>query len=89
MFEGLLASWPKRLDLWNVLLDAEIKQGDQEQIRRLFERITSQNLKSKKAKFFFKRWLDYEEREGDAKSQERVRMLAAEYVRKVTEKGQS
>ena len=86
MFEGLLASWPKRFDLWNVLLDAEIKQGDQEQIRRLFERITSQNLKSKKAKFFFKRWLDYEDKEGDAKTQERVRMLAAEYVRKVTEK---
>lgn len=38
VFEGLLASFPKRADLWNVLLDLEIKVGDAEQVRRLFER---------------------------------------------------
>jgi len=52
----------------------------------LLERVTSQKLKSKKAKFFFKRWLEYEEKEGDAKSRERVKALAAEYVRTLTEK---
>lgn len=87
MFEGMLATWPKRWDLWNVLLDAEMKQGDREQVRRLFERVTSQKLKSKKAKFFFKRWLEYEEKEGDAKSRERVKALAAECVRRLAEKG--
>ncbi|KAI9757772.1 MAG: rRNA biogenesis protein rrp5, partial [Candelina submexicana] len=81
IFEGLLDTFPKRLDLWNVLLDLEIKQGDKEQVRRLFGRVTSSKLKSRKAKFFFKRWLDYEEKQGDKKSIENVKARAAEYVR--------
>lgn len=41
-------------------------------------------LKPKQAKAFFKRWLEYEQKEGDAKSQERVQMKAAEYVKVLT-----
>ncbi|KAF6222079.1 hypothetical protein HO133_001165 [Letharia lupina] len=83
LFETLLAQWPKRLDLWNVLLDLEIKQRDKEVIRRLFERVTGSgpSLKARPAKFFFKKWLEYEGKEGDSKSQERVKALAADYVR--------
>ena len=82
VFETLLAQWPKRLDLWNVLLDLEIRHGDKEVIPRLFERVTGNGqLKVKQAKFFFKKWLEYESKEGDSKSQERVKALAAEYVR--------
>ena len=83
IFETLLSQWPKRLDLWNVLLDLEIKQGDQAVIRRSFERVTTSGLhmKPRKAKFFFKKWLEYESKVGDGKSQERVKALAAEYVR--------
>ena len=83
VFETLLAQWPKRLDLWNVLIDLEIKRGDKEIIRRLFDRVTGSgpSLKVKQAKFFFKKWLDYESKEGDAKSQERVKAMAADYVR--------
>ncbi len=81
IFEGLLSTFPKRLDLWNVLLDLEMKYDEQDQVRRLFGRITSSKLKSKKAKYFFKRWLDYEEKEGDAKSVEKVKARAAEFVR--------
>ena len=74
VFEGLLSSFPKRIDLWNVLLDLEIKAGDAEQVRRLFERVlglqskkgkvsidSSKKLKPKQAKFLFKKWLDFEE----------------------------
>ena len=81
IFEGLLTTFPKRLDLWNILLDLEIKQGDNEQVRRLFGRVTSSNLKARKAKYFFKRWLKFEEREGDLKNCEKVKARAAEYVR--------
>ena len=83
LFETLLAKWPKRLDLWNVLLDLEMKQGEKEVIRRLFERVTGSglSLKPRKARFFFKKWLEYESREGDGKSQERVKALAADYVK--------
>lgn len=94
VFETLLAQWPKRLDLWNVLLDLEIKRGgDKEVVRRLFERVTSTgggggglSLKTKQAKFFFKRWLEFEEKEGDGKTQERVKALAAEFVRERAKK---
>jgi rRNA biogenesis protein RRP5 len=85
LFEGLISTFPKRLDLWNVLLDAEIKlggEGNKEQVRRLFGRVTGGKLKPQKAKYFFKRWLEWEEREGDAKSQEMVKARASEYVRK-------
>ena len=85
VFETLLAQWPKRLDLWNVLLDLEIKQpGNKDVVRRLFERVTGGGgapLKAKQAKFFFKKWLAFEEKEGDGKGQERVKALAAEFVR--------
>ena len=81
IFEGLLSAFPKRVDLWNVLLDAEMKGGDKEQVRRLFERITSSKLKVKKARFFFKRWLAFEEREGDEEMVEKVKARAAEFVK--------
>lgn len=96
-FEGLFSTWPKRLDLWNVLLDLEIKlvgsssrngrngggdggvegdesddDGGKERVRSLFERVLSLGLKPRKAKWFFKRWLSFEEEllrnlEGDGK----------------------
>lgn len=107
IFEGLLSSFPKRVDLWNVLLDLEIKIGDNEQVRRLFHRvlgISSSNksqskkngpvapeegkrkLKAKQARFFFKKWLTFEEKlaaaeGGNEKMVEEVKARAAEYVK--------
>ncbi|KAL9111016.1 MAG: hypothetical protein Q9227_004449 [Pyrenula ochraceoflavens] len=81
IFEGLLSSFPKRVDLWNVLLDQEIRLGDKEHVRALFERIFQGNVKSKQAKFFFKKWLAFEEQSGDERSVEAVKKKAAEFVR--------
>lgn len=81
IFEGLISSFPKRTDLYNILIDLEIKVDDKEQIRRLFERVTSGKLKPKQAQFLFKRWLAWEESEGDKKAVENVRAKAAEFVR--------
>ena len=85
MFEGLLSKWPKRLDLWSVLLDLEMKQaeGDERKarVRSAFERVTKGKLNSRKARWVFKRWLEFEEKEGDVKGQERVKAKAAEFVK--------
>lgn len=86
----MLGTFPKRYDLWNVFLDAEIRLGEKERVRALFERVTgggssASKLKSKKAKFFYKKWLDYEDKFGNEKSRERVKAKAAEYVRSQTE----
>ena len=89
VFEGLLDSFPKRVDLWNVLLDLEIKYGGEDkkgQVRRLFERIfdgagtTTTRIKNKQARFFFKRWLQFEEQEGDDRTVEAVKKRALEWV---------
>ena len=80
MFEGLFASFPKRLDLWNVLIDLETKAGSVSQVRNLYERVTSGKLKVQKAKFFFKKWLEFEQKEGTEQDVEKVKAKAARYV---------
>ncbi|KAG2221563.1 hypothetical protein INT45_002577 [Circinella minor] len=80
IFEGLLSNHPKRIDLWSVFLDMEIKAGDQETIRRLFERVTAMKISSKKMKFFFKKWLQYENEHGTEDDADRVKEKALEYV---------
>ncbi|KAI1426670.1 hypothetical protein F5Y12DRAFT_712819 [Xylaria sp. FL1777] len=83
MFEGLIASFPKRFDLWSQLLDHEDgPNADKAVIRDVFDRATKvKGLKARPAKKWFKRWADWEEKNGDTKSQEKVRAKAAEWVR--------
>ncbi|OKL57576.1 hypothetical protein UA08_07016 [Talaromyces atroroseus] len=109
LFEGLLSSFPKRTDLWNVLLDLEMKHGDAEQVRQVFQRVlgisatpkiqskkkgsilsavsteSQKKLKPKQARFFFKKWLDFEVKlaaaeGGNEKMVEEVKARAADYV---------
>ncbi|KAF2964648.1 hypothetical protein GQX73_g8919 [Xylaria multiplex] len=83
MFEGLIATFPKRFDLWSQLLDHEDgPNADKAVIRDVFDRATKvKGLKARPAKKWFKRWADWEEKNGDTKSQEKVRAKAAEWVR--------
>ena len=83
IFEGLIASFPKRLDLFNVLLDLEISVGgDDERVRGLFERVVALKLKTKQARGFFKRWEEFERGTGEEKRVEMVRVRAVEWVRR-------
>lgn len=80
-----------------MLLDLEIKNGDMEQVRRLFGRVLglghpiaadgtkpgAKRLKDKQAKFFFKKWLAFEEKTGDEKMVDEVKARAADYVRAI------
>ncbi|KAI1268533.1 nucleic acid-binding protein [Xylariaceae sp. FL1019] len=83
MFEGLISTFPKRFDLWSQLLDHEDgPNADKGVIRDVFERATKvKGLKARAAKKWFKRWADWEERNGDAKSQEKVKAKASQWVR--------
>jgi rRNA biogenesis protein RRP5 len=86
MFEGLLSSFPKRLDIWNQLIDLEVHQGDQDIIRAVFERVTKiKGLKPRGAKAWFKRWSEWERDHGDLKSQEIVHAKAQEWVHATAE----
>lgn len=84
LFEGLITDAPKRTDLWNVYIDQEIKQGDREKVEALFQRVITKKLNRKQAKFFFSKWLSFEEEAGDEQAVARVKALAVEFVQKQT-----
>ncbi|RQM29029.1 hypothetical protein B5M09_003214 [Aphanomyces astaci] len=80
VFEQLVATYPKKMDLWNVYLDREIKYGAQDSTRLLFERALSLSLSAKKMKALFKKYLTYEIDHGTDASVAHVQGLAAAYV---------
>lgn len=51
-------------------------------VEKLFERITSGKMKSRRAKNVFKKWNEFEEKYGNDKDKERVVALAKEWVNK-------
>lgn len=89
VFEGLVAQHPKRLDIWSVYLDMEasfLAAGDDgspaavADVRRLFDRVISLNLSSKKVKHFFKRYLQFEKSVGSDEGVERVKQKARDFI---------
>ncbi|MCD7455831.1 rRNA biogenesis protein rrp5 [Datura stramonium] len=80
LFEKMLREYPKRTDLWSVYLDQEIRLGDADVIRALFERAITLSLPPKKMKFLFKKYLEYEKSLGDYERMEAVKRKAMEYV---------
>ena len=98
VFEGLLSTFPKRWDLWGVLIDLEIGrlkglEGKEdhtegiEGVRRLFTRVLgSKGLKDKTARSFFRRWIVFEQGLGSQGQVEVVKKKAGDWVRKRAEK---
>lgn len=80
ILEGIMSNSPKRLDLWNVYLDMEIITGDVEKTRRLFERVASMKFSSKKMKFLFKKWIQFEKANGTEDDVQRVKEKTLAYV---------
>ena len=92
MFEGLITTFPKKLDLRHVLLDLEINQGsgNKERVRQLFERTvgnasgdTEMKInKPRQINAFFNKWEAFEEKEGsDLMMREKVRGLRERALR--------
>ena len=77
---GVLANYPKRVDIWSIYIDMELRQGDSEHIKHLFERATSLRLSSKKMKFFFSRYLSFARNAGDASLIAHVKEKARAWV---------
>jgi len=91
IFEGLVTEWPKWASGWDMWADLErsrlahvdatdAKEEQKRKVRALFERMAAQKMKKRRARFVFKRWLEFEEKEGNGKSAERVKGLAKEWV---------
>lgn len=78
LFEGLISDKPKRYDLWSVYIDQEVKKGEKEKVEALFERVVEKKLSNKQRKFFFTKWLQYEEAQEDEKACDYVKAKARE-----------
>ncbi|KAI8835154.1 hypothetical protein BJ741DRAFT_534156 [Chytriomyces cf. hyalinus JEL632] len=84
LFEGIVSNHPKRLDMWSVYLDMETRAGDVAHTRRLFERAISLKLSSKKMKFLFKKYLEFEKSKGSPEGVKHVKEAAMEYVERIS-----
>lgn len=84
MFEGLLATWPKKGDLWSQLLDLEMgvtgADADPTAVRDVFERRTRvKGLKPQQAEKWFRRWAAWEEKL-DPKGKDKVMAKAQDWA---------
>ncbi|KAM3422925.1 rRNA biogenesis protein rrp5 [Cercospora zeina] len=111
IFESILDEWPKWSSGWDMWVDIERSriahcENDEakaeaiEKTRALFERTIKAPMKKRRAKFVFKKWLEFENKEGamplagkkskksnaGGNQAERVTVLAREYVQKLEEK---
>jgi rRNA biogenesis protein RRP5 len=80
LFEGILDRHPKRLDVWNVYVDAAGRAGDMGTVRALVDRALGAKMNAQRAKFVFKKWLALESRAGDKKGMEAAKARAREWV---------
>jgi rRNA biogenesis protein RRP5 len=98
IFETIVGEWPKWTQGWDMWADleraqisaadsAEAKKEAVEKTRGLFERMCKAKMKKRRAKFVFKRWMEFEEKEGAKKEVERVQGIAREWVERAQAKG--
>jgi rRNA biogenesis protein RRP5 len=84
IFEEVVGNYPKRVDVWNMYLDQEVSlntaSGDIKRVRKLFDRVVSMKFSSKKMKFLFKKYLQFEQVNGTADGEEKVKDLARSWV---------
>lgn len=88
VFESLVGNLKKRIDVWSIYLDMEVglckkSNGDTEDVartRQVFARFAALDRSSKKMKFAFKKWLEFEKMFGEKSDQKKVKQLAREYV---------
>ena len=86
VFEKLVHQYSQKTDIWSVYFDETIKayhSGHPEVVRELFEKSIATKLKPFKMKFFFKRYLDFEQKHGSDASVELVKNKAIAYVESI------
>jgi rRNA biogenesis protein RRP5 len=85
LFEGILERYPKRLDLFFVYLDKEVKFGKASSARASFGRkVEEGKLADKQMKSLFKKWFRMEEEHGSEEQQQHVKDTAKEYVQRTS-----
>lgn len=93
MFEGIVTNYPKRMDIWSIYMDMEVKHGGKEnavQARHLFERCLSLaeiQKKPKKMKLVFRKYMEFESANGNKSKLAALRQRVEEYLESAFKKG--
>ena len=93
MFEGIVSNYPKRMDIWAIYMDMEMKYGKENvtQARHLFERcLTNEHIKKKpkKMKLVFQKYMEFENKLGNKKNLEALRQRVEEYLSSIYDKNE-
>lgn len=86
IFEGLVSTYAKKGDVWDMYLSLELSHGSPENVRDLFERM-SKVTKKKRAQTVFAKWAVWEASVGNAKGVERVKALEEQWREERARKG--
>lgn len=95
MFEGIVTNYPKRMDIWAIYMDMEVKHGGKEnqvQARHLFERCLSLpeiQKKPKKMKLVFRKYMEFESGIGNKQKLVALRQRVEEYLETAFKKNSS
>lgn len=88
IFEGLVDTYPKRLDIWWQYIDQETRNKNMTQARDLFDRILSLKQSSKKVKSVLKKWLEVEKKHGNEAGERAVLERARRFVEERAQRNQ-
>lgn len=85
LFDGIIAKYPKRLDLFYVYVDKEVKFGTFPTARSLLQtKVDAAKMTDKQVKGLFKKWFRLEEEHGNEESMEHVKDCARRYVERTS-----
>ena len=82
IFENIVRDFPSKIDQWCVYADMVIKKGELDTAREIFERMIMLGLSPKKMKSLFKKYWEFEQKQGDETKADAVRKKALEYLEK-------
>lgn len=82
LFEKILSSYPKRVDVWSCYIDCLIKSENIDKARKALEQACVQTLPVRKMKILFTKFKNFEEKYGTFESVARIVQMAADYVEK-------
>ncbi|CAG9825023.1 unnamed protein product [Phaedon cochleariae] len=86
VFETILSSDPRKVNIWTTYVDQLIKKNRIENARRVLERAVSQRLPLKSMRTLFAKFRMFEEQHGSPESLEAVKERAKEFVTKFANK---
>ncbi|CAD5218145.1 unnamed protein product [Bursaphelenchus okinawaensis] len=83
IFEKILSTYPKRLDIWHVYADFSLKYEGVREARRLFERFVKlHEIQLNKKNSMIKKWIEMEKKDGTEETLEQCKKVVGELMGK-------